>query len=430
MKQNTKKIMVMLTTVCFFVFCFTSVFSLVAARLDNPIVKLWKEVLVLIYYVFSVFLALIRGRLKLSTLILVVIAPAFILTVYIITSLGDDLTLVMYQIKNDFIPFFFVLGLMNIFITFDEGATLYKKLCKTLLIVGVINLGVIVVQKIFTEWFMIFLQVDEFNNSSRGSGLRLDNVSDSLRAMGTLTSFIGSGTLMAICFFITLESGIVNKKLKPILAGLFLAGAVATLYKTAVIGIAIYCVIKLTMVVIRVDVKLTRVIWGGATAIIFFIMLFVFNDYYVYDQMKNTRFHDAAYSSIYVRVLQHDNIFNDVEKDSLLTGVGIGVNGTEGPSGLKVASKALDSTYINLLSNYGLIGVLLYLTIYILIMLRVVIKPGIGATLTLSLLFYHLGIEFFTNNILMNFPLNLFFYIFIYISLFYRSERDDAELSY
>ncbi|WP_204319294.1 hypothetical protein, partial [Escherichia coli] len=75
-----------------------------------PIVKLWKEVLVLIYYVFSVSLALIRGRLKLSTLILVVIAPAFVLTVYIITSLGDDLTLVMYQIKNDFIPFFFVLG--------------------------------------------------------------------------------------------------------------------------------------------------------------------------------------------------------------------------------------------------------------------------------------------------------------------------------
>ncbi|MBH3234823.1 hypothetical protein I5R56_20295 [Serratia marcescens] len=429
MKQNTKKIMVMLTTVCFFIFCFTSVFSLVAARLDNPIVKLWKEVLVLIYYVFSVSLALIRGRLKLSTLILVVIAPAFVLTVYIITSLGDDLTLVMYQIKNDFIPFFFVLGLMNIFLTFDEGTTLYNKLCKTLLIVGVINLCVIVVQKIFTEWFMIFLQVDEFNNSSRGSGLRLDNVSDSLRAMGTLTSFIGSGTLMAICFFITLESGIVNKKIKPILAGLFFAGAVATLYKTAVIGIAIYCAVKLTMVVLRVDVNLARIIWGGATTVIFFIMLFVFNDYYVYDQMKNTRFHDAAYSSIYVRVLQHDNIFTDVEKDSLLTGVGIGVNGTEGPSGLKVASKALDSTYINLLSNYGLIGVLLYLSTYILIMLRVVIKPGVGATLTLSLLFYHLGIEFFTNNILMNFPLNLFFYIFIYISLFYRGEKDDTELS-
>ncbi|HHK8233201.1 TPA: hypothetical protein ACQVHP_004964, partial [Serratia marcescens] len=180
------------------------------------------------------------------------------------------------------------------------------------------------------------------------------------------------------------------KKIKPILAGLFFAGAVATLYKTAVIGIAIYCAVKLTMVVLRVDVNLARIIWGGATTVIFFIMLFVFNDYYVYDQMKNTRFHDAAYSSIYVRVLQHDNIFTDVEKDSLLTGVGIGVNGTEGPSGLKVASKALDSTYINLLSNYGLIGVLLYLSTYILIMLRVVIKPGVGATLTLSLLFYHL----------------------------------------
>ena len=424
MKQNTKKIMVMFTTVCFFIFCFTSVFSLAAARLDNPILKLWKEALVIIYYLLSLFFIVLRGKIKLANIILGVITPAFILTIYIITSLGYELTLVFYQLKNDFIPFFFVLGLMNVFLTFDDGLELYKKLCKTLIVVGIINVGVIIIQKVFTEWFMIFLQVDDFNNSSRGSGLRLDNVSDNLRAMGTLTSFIGSGTLMVLCFFVTLESGVVNKKIKLILASIFVAGAVATLYKTAIIGIAVYVIIKFFVVALRVDSKLERGIWGGATIAVFFVTMFIFNSYFVYDQLKNTSLHDSAYSSIFIRVQQHDDIFNDVEKNSLLIGAGIGTNGTEGPSGLKQTSKALDSTYVNLLSNYGLLGVIFYLVIYFSVMISIITKPGIGANLALVLLCYHLGVEFFTNNILMNFPLNLFFYIFLYLSLYYKNNQE------
>ncbi|MEQ5972476.1 O-antigen ligase family protein [Serratia liquefaciens] len=429
MKQNTKKIMVTFTTVCFFIFCFTSIFSLVAARLDNPALKLWKEVLVIIYYLLSVFFILLRGKIKVVNLILGIIIPAFILTTYVISSLGDELALVLYQFKSDFIPFFFVLGLVNVFLSFDDGLELYRKLCKTLIIVGIINIGVIIVQKVFTEWFMVFLQVDEFNNSSRGSGLRLDNVSDNLRAMGTLTSFIGSGTLMVLCFFVTLESGVVSKKIKIILATAFLAGAIATLYKTAIIGIAAYTIIKLFLIFLRVDRKLERVIWGGASVTVFFVSMFVFNSYFVYDQVKNTSLHDSAYSSIFIRVQQHNDIFNDVEKNSLLTGVGIGTNGTEGPSGLKQASKALDSTYVNVLSNYGLLGVIVYLVVYLTIMLNIIAKPGIGTNLALVLLFYHLGIEFFTNNILMNFPLNLFFYIFIYLSLYYKNSQSRESIS-
>ncbi|HCC6254203.1 TPA: hypothetical protein N2985_005627, partial [Klebsiella pneumoniae] len=139
---------------------------------------------------------------------------------------------------------------------------------------------------------------------------------------------------------------------------------------------------------------------------------------------KNTSLHKAAYSSIYVRVLQHDDILADVEKESLLTGVGVGVNGTQGPPELKYSSKALDSTYVNLLSNYGLLGLSFYLLFFLFLMFKNIFMGGVGDLLASFLIFFHIGIEFFANNILMNFPLNIYISIFLFFSLFYRKKDD------
>lgn len=128
----------------------------------------------------------------------------------------------------------------------------YYKLVKTLIIVGVINFALIIIQKIFTEWFMLFLQIDDFNNSSRGSGLRLDNVNESLRAMGSFTTFIASGTLMVICFILVNEVKLYKRWLRLSLSVMFLAGAIATTYKTAIIGIALYLLIKLIIYFFKV----------------------------------------------------------------------------------------------------------------------------------------------------------------------------------
>lgn len=99
---------------------------------------------------------------------------------------------------------------------------------------------------------MLFLQIDDFNNSSRGSGLRLDNVNESLRAMGSFTTFIASGTLMVICFILVNEVKLYKRWLRLSLSVMFLAGAIATTYKTAIIGIALYLLIKLIIYFFKV----------------------------------------------------------------------------------------------------------------------------------------------------------------------------------
>lgn len=421
MRVNIRQSLTKVTYICIFIFCFTSVFSLISARLDNAIIKLWKEIIVILYYMASVFYMMTSNRISYKKIFIVVFCPAFIILFYVVTSINDPLVLVFYQMKSDLIPFLFVLGVIAIIRTNSEAEEIYYKILKIILAVGCINVILIIVQKIFTEWFMIFLQIDDFNNSSRDSGLRLDNVNDSLRAMGTFTSFIASGTLMALCFIIVNELKQIKLRTRIVLSIVFLGAAIATTYKTAIIGIMLYLILKMTVVLFSRGGKAVKnSIIIVYTLAVFFMTAFCFNDYSIYNQLKNTSFHDAAYSSIYIRVKQHNDIFESVERGNILTGAGIGVNGTEGPQGFKSNSKALDSTYINVFSNYGLLGVIFYLTVLFLLMCYLSVKKTpLGANLALMLLLYHLGIEFFTNNILMDFPLNLFFYLLIAFPLFY-----------
>ncbi|MGG8079410.1 hypothetical protein ACU62J_16160 [Klebsiella aerogenes] len=421
MKVDLKNTMIKVTFICLVMFCFTSIFSLLSARLNNPIIKLWKEIIVVLYYFMTIFYVFLARKSTLKKIVVCVFLPAFIIVLYLITALGNPLILVFYQVKSDLIPFFFVVGLIAVIDDSKDAFLVYYKLVKTLIIVGVINFALIIIQKIFTEWFMLFLQIDDFNNSSRGSGLRLDNVNESLRAMGSFTTFIASGTLMVICFILVNEVKLYKRWLRLSLSVMFLAGAIATTYKTAIIGIALYLLIKLIIYFFQGNrgIKNTTIIIY--TICVFFSTCFAFNNYFLYNQLKNTSVHDLAYSSIYIRVKQHSDILWDVEKSNLITGVGIGVNGTEGPDGFKSSSKALDSTYVNILSNYGLLGVIVYLSILFTIMLTITAREqSVGENTALMLLLYHLSIEFFTNNILMNFPLNLFFYIFVAFPIFYK----------
>lgn len=430
MRVNIRQNLIRITCICIFLFCFTSIFSLLSVRLDNPIIKLWKEMIVIFYYLLSIFYMICCRKVSYKKLFIIIFSPAFVFVFYVATTLNDPLILVFYQMKSDLVPLLFVLGVVAIINSYAEAEELYYKLIKIILIVGCINVVLIVIQKIFTEWFMIFLQIDDFNNSSRDSGLRLDNVNDSLRAMGSFTSFIASGTLMVLCFIIVNEVKKIKLKTRLILSAMFLSAAIATTYKTAIIGISIYLILKVVLgVFTKGGGTIRNTIVIAYTVIVFTVSAFCFNDYFLYNQLKNTTFHDSAYGSIYIRVKQHNDIFESVEKGNILTGAGIGTNGTEGPKGFKSNSKALDSTYINILSNYGLLGVIIYLAILFFLILYLSIKKNpLGANVSIMLLLYHLDIEFFTNNILMDFPLNLFFYLLIAFSIFY-SQSDEKSIT-
>lgn len=420
--MNSNKSMIKAAYIAIVILSWTSIFSLIAVKTDNQIIKLWKEILVILFYFFCLLQIFKAKKGNAKVLITCLILPVYILILYFLLSYKDNRILVFYQFKTDIIPFLFPIGLLCILKNSDDAFSVYNKICKIFIYIGIINSFFILIERIFTSWFLVFLEIDNLNNQSGKSGLRLDNTSDGLRAMGTMTSFINSGTLMVLAIFILLESGVFKRKTKIILLPVFIIAAILTTYKTALIALGLYFPIKLFLFFFQ-NKSLKKIILGGYTAICFGMMAFFFNDMYLYNQIKDSNLHDAAYSSIYMRVVQHQDIFNDVQNKSLFTGVGIGVNGTQGPPELKYSSKALDSTYINILSNYGLIGLLFYIFIFLILIFKYIFWGGLGDQLALYIVFFHLGVEFFANNMLMNFPLNIYMSIFLMFSLFYKKTR-------
>ncbi|WP_148070664.1 hypothetical protein [Raoultella terrigena] len=410
-------------------FAFTSVFSLLAVKLDFMILKLWKEIAIIGCYVVCITAFFFKGRYNKKVFLFSIVLPVYVIIIYLLTSLDDNRTLVFYKMKSDIVPFLFPLAFICLIGNDIQATNIYKKICKILVGVGIINCFLIFIQRMFSSWFLILLQIDDMNNKQGASGLRLDNVHSGLRAMGSMTSFINSGTLMILCIFIILESGYYNRFKKTLYLPLFVVAAVMTTYKTAMVALAIYIPLKIVLLFLRGEINKKLVIMF-CTFISFTLMATVFNTMYLYDKMKNTALKEEAYNSIYLRVVQHKDIFNDVANASILTGVGIGVNGTTGPEQekIKYRSKPLDSQYISLLSNYGMLGVVVYLLIFIAVMVKCTFRNCLGGMLSCFLIFYHVGVEFFANNMLPNFPINVYFSVLICFSLFYKEKYEQDKL--
>lgn len=76
-----------------------------------------------------------------------------------------------------------------------------------------------------------------------------------------------------------------------------------------------------------------------------------------------------------------------------------------------------------------MLGIVVYLVIFIVIMVYCVFRNCLGSMLSCFLIFYHIGIEFFANNMLPNFPINVYFSVLICFSLFYKEEYENTKLT-
>ncbi|MFI8418290.1 hypothetical protein ACQKDS_18140 [Serratia sp. NPDC078593] len=401
-----------------FIFTFSGVVSLISVKFDNPLLRIWKEGMIIGILLLSIISIFLRKNIPLAKLVslFLFLAPAFIL--YFLLSINTNILLVAYQIKNDVIPLLFAFSLYIILSGKSDVGDFYSRLIKVVVVTATINSFFIYIESMFPTAFMATLQIEEFNNSGGKSGIRLDNALGSLRAMGTMTTFINAGTLTFFGIVCVLESGYYNRLKKWVLFSLMAIALILTTYKTAMIALAIYL---LTKVIYSFFKKLrgAKMIYFFSAVITFSFMAFVFNTFTVYDSLASTKYKPFAYNSIYLRSLQHDKIINDIErKDSFYTGLGVGTNGTMGPNEkLKLKSKALDSTYIYLMSNYGFIGVLIYVSILLLLLLYFCSKSNKFDNIAIILLFYAFGADFFINNTFSNFPCNVIFYSLIIVSL-------------
>jgi len=407
-----------LALVCLFMFTFSGVVSLIAVKYDNMLLRIWKEGLIILLFLISLMSLLFRKEIALSKIAVFFVFFVPFIALYFLLSININPLLVAYQIKNDVIPLLFVFSLFLFLKTDESKVDFYHRLIKLIIITALINSFFIYIESFFSDVFMAYLNIEDLNNEGGKSGVRLDNALWGLRAMGTMTSFINSGTLTFFGIICVLESKQFKILTKTVLFAILVSAMILTTYKSTMIALVFYLVVKVAYAIFN-RVKGAKFIYLASGAFIFSLLAFTFNDMTIYNSLAAGKYKEVAYNSIYNRVLQHEDIVNEMEsKNGFYTGVGVGTNGTMGPDQkLKLSSKPLDSTYIYIMSNYGFIGVAVYLLMLSGVFIYLCSYNRRFDNIALVMVFYTFSVEFFINNIFANFPCNIIFYSVVFMSV-------------
>jgi hypothetical protein len=424
MKIAEKKL-TKLALACLFMFTFSGVVSLIAVKYDNALLRIWKEGLIILLFLVSLISLLFRKEIALNKVAAFFMFFVPFIALYFLLSININPLLVAYQIKNDVVPFLFVFSLFLFLKTDEDKIDFYHRMIKLIIVTALINSLFIYIESFFSDVFMAYLNIQDLNNEGGKSGLRLDNALWGLRAMGTMTSFINSGTLTFFGIVCVLESKQFKVLTKFILFAVLLSAMVLTTYKSTMIALVFYLAVKVIYAAFK-RVKGAKFIYLASGIFIFSLMAFTFNDMAIYKAMSTGQYKDVAYNSIYIRVLQHEDIINEMEsKSGFYTGIGVGTNGTMGPDQkLKLSSKPLDSTYIYIMSNYGFIGVAIYLLILGGVFVYLSTFSRRFDNIALVMVFYTFSIEFFINNMFANFPCNIIFYSVVFMSITLKKNGD------
>lgn len=399
----------------FFVLCFFSgVFSYLSYFLDNQYIKLWKEI-----YIIVMCILLFDIRLKdinINVLFFSLIGSGFFF-IEIIYSLLMDIPddIIIYQLKNDLLLFLFAICIYIFFVKINDKIIkdFSIKLIKIMIFLGAINAITMILEFVFFEQFLNLIGLD-MGNWGTAVGVKIITAGEALRPIGLQGGFVQAATLVLMVFIILNENkmyNIKNKIIKYLLEIIFLIAILLSTYATVIIGLIVYLAMKIINKVLKIN------IFVFFSVILFVFFLYTSHGLGVYE-FVNTIYPDKAYSSILLRVLQHWQIIDEISQHgiSFLLGVGLGINGMLGLDKelYGIIPIAIDSTYIYLFSNYGIVGVLFYIFILIYFMINFYKKDILGINYCL---FYILIIDFFFNNTINNFPINFILLLLINLGL-------------
>lgn len=406
-----------------FIFSFGMVFSVTSVLLDIKIIKVWKELFIILIFLFSildVFLRKENNKKRVYSLIYFLAIPL----IYFLVFPYTNIILPIYQFKIDILPFLIPFSVFLIIRNYNEWSYFTKRILRLIVYSALINSFFVCIQSIFTDQLLGLLQLEDYYNNSGGDiGMRLDSTESGLRAMGLTNGFGVAGSLILLAIFILMECNIFSYKKRILFIPFLILAMILTTYKTTMIGISIYFIYKAFSFWIKNN--MSRKIFILVISIIsFFTMAFLSNSNFLYDKYYNTQYKDIIYNSVYIRTLQHDSILNDlIDQDKLFLGVGIGTNGTSGPDqSLKMNSKALDSLYINILSNYGLVTLILFIFFCIILLIYFSRLNFVLSNLSCLIIFFVLGVEFFFNNTFSSFPVNIYFSTIVLLALMYKDD--------
>lgn len=417
-----KKLMIFFITISLF----SGIMGYLSYIMDNPIIKLWKEIYVLFFSLCIIFFnidKIVRTNINYKFLLTIFISIFFFLEiVYSSLILEIPLIVILYQLKSDLLLFvFFVIVYIFFFSLSKEQLKIFSKsIIKIVIFLGLFNAIAMILQTIFFEQFLNLIGLD-FGNWGTKVGLRIETVGeDLLRPVGFQTGFIAASTVSLLSFFIMNENTIYrirSKFIKLILNIIFIVSIFLSTYATAIIGLVTYFIIK-GIYFIKLNKLYKKYVIYLFCVLLFGLFFYATHGLDIYEFVAEY-YPDKAYSSILIRVLLYSDVINEWSNNilSLLLGVGLGTNGTYGMEKdlYGILSIPLDSTYIYMLSNYGIIGVIFYVFIMIYFILYFYNNDMLGIN---YFCIYILIIEFFFNNFMVDFPLN--FIIMILIPLNFR----------
>lgn len=409
-----KKIIGLRLIKTFLVICFFSgILSYLSYLFNNEYIKIWKEIYIIIlcFYIFNYSLKVINNK---AFFFIVITSFFFFLEFVYSLLLNIPINIIIYQLKNDLLLYLFANCLYVFFIeiTHDEIKSFSEKIIKIMIYLGAINAIAMILEFVFFEQFLNLIGLD-MGNWGTAVGVKIITAGESLRPIGLQGGFVQTSTLVLFIFVILNENKIYilkNKKIKYFLELIFIIAIILSTYVTAIIGLLIYLFIKFINKIFKTNMTIVL------SLILFMFFLYTSHGLGIYELVYEI-YPDKAETSILFRVIQHWQIINNIDQNiiSLFLGTGLGVNGVFGLDKelYGIISIATDSTYIYLLSNYGIIGVISYIIIlyYLIFVFYKMDLLGIKYCL-----FYIIVIDFFFNNTIVNFPVNYIIILLIMLS--------------
>ncbi|MEQ1274399.1 hypothetical protein ABLT60_09980 [Acinetobacter ursingii] len=408
-------------------FSFGLIFNLLSFVLSNPIIRLWKEVLIVSIFLISI-ISLFLNRLNNKLRIYFLITFSIFLFIFYFTFnyFINDLQSTVYQFKQDIIPILLPISIYFIVRTQSEVEYFFSSFTKMIIIVAVLNSAFVLFESYNTDFFLSLIGVSDLYNTTGEDGIKFVSVDGAIRAVGLTTGFGAVASLNFISIVLLCEIKDLFKKYKLILILILTFSLYLTTYKTAILAIFFYFLFKLICVFIKSNI-IRKIIFFIYTLFFSVFFIFIFLSYKFYNVFSNTAFGDLLYNSVYLRVYFHNLILNEYFENSKIYGIGFGVNGSGNyKDNIGSSSKIpLDSMFANILSNYGIIFNISYFLIFIFIFIFILSKKSnyIYSIACFSI-YYIISFDYMANTFLYAYPFNVYSLILIMCGLIYRENRN------
>ncbi|WP_226873046.1 hypothetical protein [Serratia marcescens] len=312
-----------------------------------------------------------------------------------------------------------LVGALLVCLERDHRMQLLMRIIKIYIIVTVINSIFAILESVFSSLLYAVAGVNpglQFTQVGKDNGLILRSASGFFRAIGL---FSGPFTLAEFLFFGLILSPFVSNKHRFKYIVIVTAGIVCSTSKTAMIMAAIYFGYLFLRRFLPLKLSLAAVVSVCIALLMFFYI--TMTDLGIYKSLYSSD-NNYAEQSILARILLIEEVRNS-DTYSIFTGAGYGVNGNAATG--DDAAIPLDSIYIFLLSNYGGLGIFIFLLASSIILLRLYNKvcrgyffPGVFLYWMISI-----SINFVYNNPITNYPGYIFSIIISALLLSFRQDE-------